>query len=73
MSAAPALLLFERHSAWAGVLWCYSGPAPVPVSGEKSMSITCNVKKETQNSKVPAYLQIDPSTLQWVGDTREQH
>ena len=51
MSAAPAVLLFEPHHAWAVVLWRCGGRAPVPASGEKSMSTECNAKKEKQNSK----------------------
>ncbi|DBB07838.1 TPA: hypothetical protein ACH3X3_009245 [Trebouxia sp. C0006] len=61
MSAAPALLLFEHHCRWAGVLWCCGGPAPVPVS-RNPMLTARNAKKEKQNSKVPTRFQTDPST-----------
>jgi len=72
MSAAPAVLLFDHHYTWAGVLWRCGGRAPVPVPGDKSMSTACKAKKEKQNSKGAAS-QTDPSTLKRVGDTRQQH
>ncbi len=70
MSAAPALLLFEHHCRWAGVLWCCGGPAPVPVS-RNPMLTARNAKKEKQNSKVPTRFQTDPSTPD--GQVMQEH
>jgi len=73
MSAAPALLLFEHHCRWAGALWCCGGPAPVPVSQGGNPRQLCAMQRMRSKTVRALRIQIDPTTLKWVGDAREQH